>query len=275
MEQTSNKKLDLIYQDNFGRFYQAGLSGKRPIVFIDGQMDPKIQYVINTLGINQKEGKNFYYDEHYHTPYIWVYDCDITGNDLGTTNETFAASVYRGMQEAKLNDIDVLGFSNGGTIALLCSNYDCVARVLSVHPSIQGSFLVNPKDLLERLDNPTLFTQVFLRGLDAFLTQNFGYMQENGELLKDFVKKIIKEKVFITNADITKTENSEIHFKFGKYLAMLGLEAYGLLSDGVVVVDEEYLKNNGIQYLMNNNYAHFNMNKENIAKDYQLLLTKK
>ena len=29
------------------------------------------------------------------------------------------------------------------------------------------------------------------------------------------------------------------------------------------------------KYLMNNNYAHFNMNKENIAKDYQLLLTKK
>lgn len=275
MKQTSNKKLDLLYQDNYGRFYQAGETGKKPIVFIDGQMDPKIQYVINSLGINQKEGKNFYYDENYHTPYIWVYDYDITGNNLETTNEVFASSVYRGMKEANLNDADVLGFSNGGSIALFCSNYDCVSRVLSVHPSIQGSFLVNPKDLLDRLDNPTLFTQIFLRGLDIFLTKNFGYMQENGELLKDFVNRIIKEKVFITNSDITKTENSGIHFKFGKYLAMLGLEAYGLLSDGVVVIDEEYLKKNGIQYLVYDNYAHFNMNKENIAKDYQLLLKRK
>ena len=50
---------------------------------------------------------------------------------------------------------------------------------------------------------------------------------------------------------------------------------YGLLSDGVVVIDEEYLKNNGIQYLVDNNYAYFNMNKDNIAKDYQLLLKRK
>ena len=97
MKQTNNKKLDLLYQDNYGRFYQVGETGKKPMVFNDGQMDLKIQYVI----------------------------------------------------------------------------------------------------------------------------------------------------------------------------------VYGLLSDGVVVIDEEYLKNNGIQYLVDNNYAYFNMNKDNIAKDYQLLLKRK
>ena len=46
MKQTNNKKLDLLYQDNYGRFYQVGETSKKPMVFNDGQMDLKIQYVI-------------------------------------------------------------------------------------------------------------------------------------------------------------------------------------------------------------------------------------
>lgn len=156
MKQINKNELELLYQDSFGRFYKAGPTSKRPLIFINGQLDPKIQYLLNYLGIKTLS-KKFYYDEKCHTPYLWVYDYDITNKD--TTNMTFAYSIYKAMKEFGLKIVDILGFSNGGTIALYCSQFTNVQKVLAIHPSIQGSFLVYPKDLLDSLENPSLFTQ--------------------------------------------------------------------------------------------------------------------
>ena len=272
MKQINKNELELIYQDSFGRFYKASSTLEKPLIFINGQLDPKIQYLLNCLGIKTLS-KKFYYDETYHTPYVWVYDYDITNKD--TTNMTFAYSIYKAMKEYGLKNVDILGFSNGGTIALYCSQFSNVSKVLAVHPSIQGSFLVYSKDLLDSLENPSLFTQVLLNTLDKSLTKDFGYMQENGELLKDFIHLVDREKIFITHGNIVDSQNKGIHFNFGKYLAMLGYEVYNVGSDGVVVIDENYLIKHKIPYLLDNNDAHFNMNEKRIAEDYKLILGKK
>ena len=272
MKQINKNELELIYQDSFGRFYKASSTLEKPLIFINGQLDPKIQYLLNCLGIKTLS-KKFYYDETYHTPYVWVYDYDITNKD--TTNMTFAYSIYKAMKEYGLKNVDILGFSNGGTIALYCSQFSNVSKVLAVHPSIQGSFLVYSKDLLDSLENPSLFTQVLLNTLDKSLTKDFGYMQENGELLKDFIHLVDREKIFITHGNIVDSQNKGIHFNFGKYLAMLGYEVYNVGSDGVVVIDENYLIKHKIPYLLDNNAAHFNMNEKRIAEDYKLILGKK
>lgn len=272
MKQINKNELELIYQDSFGRFYKASSTLEKPLIFINGQLDPKIQYLLNCLGIKTLS-KKFYYDETYHTPYVWVYDYDITNKD--TTNMTFSYSIYKAMKEYGLKNVDILGFSNGGTIALYCSQFSNVSKVLAVHPSIQGSFLVYSKDLLDSLENPSLFTQVLLNTLDKSLTKDFGYMQENGELLKDFIHLVDREKIFITHGNIVDSQNKGIHFNFGKYLAMLGYEVYNVGSDGVVVIDENYLIKHKIPYLLDNNAAHFNMNEKRIAEDYKLILGKK
>lgn len=188
---------------------------------------------------------------------------------------TFAYSIYKAMKEFGLKIVDILGFSNGGTIALYCSQFTNVQKVLAIHPSIQGSFLVYPKDLLDSLENPSLFTQVLLNTLDKSLTKDFGYMQENGELLKYFIHLVDSEKIFITHGNIVDSQNKGFHFNFGKYLAMLGYEVYNVGSDGVVVIDENYLIKHKIPYLLDNNAAHFNMNEKRIAEDYKLILGKK
>lgn len=272
MKQINKNELELIYQDSFGRFYKASSTLEKPLIFINGQLDPKIQYLLNCLGIKTLS-KKFYYDETCHTPYVWVYDYDITNKD--TTNMIFAYSIYKAMKEYGLKNVDILGFSNGGTIALYCSQFSNVSKVLAVHPSIQGSFLVYSKDLLDSLENPSLFTQVLLNTLDKSLTKDFGYMQENGELLKDFIHLVDREKIFITHGNIVDSQNKGIHFNFGKYLAMLGYEVYNVGSDGVVVIDENYLIKHKIPYLLDNNAAHFNMNEKRIAEDYKLILGKK
>lgn len=272
MKQINKNELELIYQDSFGRFYKASSTLEKPLIFINGQLDPKIQYLLNCLGIKTLS-KKFYYDETYHTPYVWVYDYDITNKD--TTNMTFSYSIYKAMKEYGLKNVDILGFSNGGTIALYCSQFSNVSKVLAVHPSIQGSFLVYSKDLLDSLENPSLFTQVLLNTLDKSLTKDFGYMQENGELLKDFIHLVDREKIFITHGNIVDSQNKGIHFNFGKYLAMLGYEVYNVGSDGVVVIDENYLIKHKIPYLLDNNAAHFNINEKRIAEDYKLILGKK
>lgn len=210
---------------------------------------------------------------HIHTPYLWIYDYDITSNN--TTNTTFAYSIYKAMKEYGLKNVDILGFSNGGTIALYCSQFSNVSKVLAVHPTIQGSFLVYPKGLLESLENPSFFTQVLLNALDKSLTKDFGYMQENVELLKDFIYLVDREKIFITHGNIVGSQNKGFHFNFGKYLATLGYEAYKVGSDGVVVIDEDYLIKHNISYLLDNNAAHFNMNEKRIGEDYKLILGKK
>ena len=272
MKQINKNELELIYQDSFGRFYKASSTLEKPLIFINGQLDPKIQYLLNCLGIKTLS-KKFYYDETYHTPYLWVYDYDITNKNI--TNMTFAYSIYKAMKEYGLKNVDILGFSNGGTIALYCSQFSNVSKVLAVHPSIQGSFLVYSKDLLDSLENPSLFTQVLLNTLDKSLTKDFGYMQENGELLKDFIHLVDREKIFITHGNIVDSQNKGIHFNFGKYLAMLGYEVYNVGSDGVVVIDENYLIKHKIPYLLDNNAAHFNINEKRIAEDYKLILGKK
>ena len=272
MKQINKNELELIYQDSFGRFYKASSTLEKPLIFINGQLDPKIQYLLNCLGIKTLS-KKFYYDETYHTPYLWVYDYDITNKNI--TNMIFAYSIYKAMKEYGLKNVDILGFSNGGTIALYCSQFSNVSKVLAVHPSIQGSFLVYSKDLLDSLENPSLFTQVLLNTLDKSLTKDFGYMQENGELLKDFIHLVDREKIFITHGNIVDSQNKGIHFNFGKYLAMLGYEVYNVGSDGVVVIDENYLIKHKIPYLLDNNDAHFNMNEKRIAEDYKLILGKK
>ena len=103
MKQINKNELELLYQDSFGRFYKAGPTSKRPLIFINGQLDPKIQYLLNYLGIKTLS-KKFYYDEKCHTPYLWVYDYDITNQD--TTNMTFAYSIYKGMKEFGLKIVD-------------------------------------------------------------------------------------------------------------------------------------------------------------------------
>lgn len=50
MKQINKNELELLYQDSFGRFYKAGPTSKRPLIFINGQLDPKIQYLLNYLG---------------------------------------------------------------------------------------------------------------------------------------------------------------------------------------------------------------------------------
>ena len=70
MKQINRNELELLYQDNFGRFYKASSTFEKPLIFINGQLDPKIQYLLNFLGFKTLS-KKFYYDEtHPHTIFM-------------------------------------------------------------------------------------------------------------------------------------------------------------------------------------------------------------
>ena len=158
MDKLLSKNLRLIFSDGIGRLYsvcEKGEEFKKPIVFINGQMEHRLQAIETATNITKSSCYQYSwyyeYEKSIHTPYIWVYDYPISKVDKGIYNtRTFAESLLLSLGSIDLYDVDIMGESVGGILGMRASLSDRVDRVLAIHPPILSSPFSDIK-LLENL----------------------------------------------------------------------------------------------------------------------------
>lgn len=277
MKKLNSDNLNLIYADGIIRLYYVGekeSKDKKPVIFINGQMEHRIQAFETATNITKSSCFQYsythQYDEKIHSPYIMVYDYPITTNAKGKYDtRLFAKSLINAISVNKLENVDIIGLSVGGMIGIRCSNHGRIDEVRAIHPPILSSPLAN-LDLLH--DNYSNFNakEKFLYGiLKLIVNPKFGFQQENAQgYLKD-LKEYELDKIKIFASQICSSDKVDF---LSKELAEFIYKITGKKSDGVVCHDKDLLNNLGFDVIeAQTPTSHFGLNSEYVAKAYKTL----
>lgn len=253
MERLNWKNMKLVRSDNIGRFYCVApkdIEGKKPIVFINGQMEHHLQAMETFTGATKNSCYQYswyyMYDPDIHVPYIWVYDYPIYQGDKKLYDTSlFAKSLMEGLKEANLEDVDIMGQSVGGVIGMRAAISPRVEKTVAIHPPILSSPLANLELLREKKKYYTLKQKMILKFLGMIVDPAFGFQQENIKGYQDLDAKEIHEKSTIVGSSITGLEKKDL----AQILSDMIMKATGKESDGVVLWCKEQLQKMGFQVL--------------------------
>ncbi len=258
MNKLLSKNLRLIFSDGIGRLYsvcEKGEEFKKPIVFINGQMEHRLQAIETATNITKSSCYQYSwyyeYEKSIHTPYIWVYDYPISKVDKGIYNtRTFAESLLLSLGSIDLYDVDIMGESVGGILGMRASLSDRVDRVLAIHPPILSSPFSDIK-LLENLLKNKASTinrrqQLFLRFLKLIVDSDFGFQVENASGYKGLERNCALNKILIVGSSIYKVEGVK---GLAKDLSELIYFLNQMPNDGIVCFDKDAICNRGFQVM--------------------------
>lgn len=280
MSKLINKNVRHIYDadDHIMSLYSVkseGTTGKKPIIFIRGHAG---KWTVNTKKILDNAPKNdklvkqhegFWYDENIHQPFIadfaykdnmekGLYDYD----KHSITTKAFADSISKMIDEIDLKNVDIVGASVGGSVAMLTTTNPNVSRVSVVSPVVPYS-LIADIDTLTKIKNASVMNHILYLVSKIYMDQEFGFVQDMGKNFKDanHVKPLIDEsKIFINAGSVDKVHSRNI---VGMILekgiitsANAIAKATGKLSDGAIVTDTDYYDQLGVQYEITDDAYH-------------------
>lgn len=267
------KNMHLVSENqNFKliRLSEEGKSNLKPLVFINGQMDHRIQAVETFTNITKPwcyQYSGYYqYDDNLHTPYIFLYDYPIHGIDRSKIDlNAFASGLIKSFEELKLSDIDIMSQSCGGMIATLASKNERVDRVVAMHSPIYGSPLLQSEKYKKYLKNMTLAEKTLFALIGILVDENFGFMQNNKYGFSNIEQVGDLSKIIFTTSNISNKSSKNM---LGNFIAEIIYKYLGVHSDGVVTYDKERMDSDGLTYVDENNISHFEMGNHNYNNTY-------
>lgn len=281
MKKLESKNLNLLYKDGVCRFYcvgEATKTDKKPIVFINGQLDHRLQAMETATNATKKScfqySWYYEYDDQVHTPYIWVYDYPIyKGHKNIYSTDLFTISLYEALKQNKLSDVDIMGQSVGGIIGMKASRSELVDKVVAIHPPIQSSPLANKA--LIRSKYLTWKQKMIAIGLNIIVDDQFAFQQENATGYPKLEHEINLDKIKVTGSSIYGLSHlSGIEKEFSDFVYYLS----GMPNDGVVCFDSEILRSRGFDVIVDEKpVSHLRMsnNTSYTGKLYQDLILRK
>lgn len=271
MEKLSSKNLNLLFSDGIGRFYCVGAKDsldKKPIVFINGQMDHRLQametFTNATKSSCYQYSWYYQYDQEVHTPYIWVYDYPIyQGNKEKYDSYLFTSSLLNAIANCGLENVDIMGQSVGGIMGMRASTSSSVDRVVAVHPPILSSPLAN-KELIRSLYLDWK-RKILALGLDLLVDDQFGFQKENASGYSVLEREVDLHKIKVVGSSIYGMSHlSGIERYFSDFVYYLT----GKENDGVICWDKKELEERGFAVVedeqpvshlaMSNNFGYTN-----------------
>ena len=272
--------MEVVYAHAFYRLVRVAENGKKdlePIIFICGQMGHKTQFVESKTGLHKNscyQYQNFFeYDDEVHTPYIFIYDYPIKINDKSLiADELFARSLENALDFLKLENVTVMGISNGGMIGTLLSKSPRVKEVLALHAPIFGVPLLQREkwdQVKKELHLPEKMIYLISK---LMVNDEFGYMR----LMKDGFSNLEDvadlDKITFTGSDLTDVNSKN---KLANYLAYMNYLLLGIPRDGMVSYDEEKVKSTGINFIKEEGVSHFELGTPNYTTPYYQKLIRK
>ncbi len=267
------KNMKVVYQHAFFKLIRVGEEGKNnlePIIFIEGQMGCFTQYLENKYNKNvntcYQYRKYFEYDDEINTPYIFLYNYPINSKDKSLiTNALFAKALMVALELLKLENVTIMGISNGGMIGTLASVSERVSKVIAIHTPIFGVPLLQREKLESIKKDMYLPEKVIYHLSKLYINDNFGFMQENKNGFNNIQDISNLDKIIFTNSDLIKEESKN---KVANYLAYMNYFLLGLRSDGIVTFDKERAQKEGINYIEEKGISHFELGTKKYTTPY-------
>ena len=267
------KNMKVVYQHAFFKLIRVGEEGKNnlePIIFIEGQMGCFTQYLENKYNKNvntcYQYRKYFEYDDEINTPYIFLYNYPINSKDKSLiTNALFAKALMVALELLKLENVTIMGISNGGMIGTLASVSKRVSKVIAIHTPIFGVPLLQREKLEAIKKDMYLPEKVIYHLSKLYINDNFGFMQENKNGFNNIQDISNLDKIIFTNSDLIKEESKN---KIANYLAYMNYFLLGLRSDGIVTFDKERAQKEGINYIEEKGISHFELGTKEYTTPY-------
>ena len=267
------KNMKIVCQHTFFKLIRVSDEGKDkldPIIFIEGQMGCFTQYLENKYAKNKdtcyQYKKYFEYDDELNTPYIFLYDYPIYDNNKGIiTNKLFANALMIVLELLNLENVTIMGISNGGMIGTLTSNSKRVSKVIALHAPIFGVPLLQ-RDKLDLIKKEMHLPERFVYNMSKlYINSNFGFMQENKDGLSNLQDICDLDKITFTNSNIVDELSNN---KLANYLAYMNYLLLGLRSDGIVTFDKEKVQKEGINFIEEKGISHFELGTPNYTTPY-------
>ena len=267
------KNMKLVYQHAFCKLIRVSEDGKHnlePLIFIEDQVNRLTQYLENKYGMNKSScyryQNYFEYDDEINTPYIFLYDYPIDSNNKGfITNDLFAKALMVVLELLKLENVTIMGISNGGMIGSLASISKRVSKVIALHAPIFGVPLLQRKKL-DLIKKDMYLPERFIYDLSKlYINNKFGFMQENINGFSNLQDICNLDKIIFTNSDIVDEVSKN---KLVNYLAYINYHLLGLRSDGIVTFDKEKAEKEGINFIEEKGISHFELGTPNYTNTY-------
>lgn len=273
LRKLDSKNMKVVYQHAFFKLIRVSDEGKDnldPIIFIEGQMGCFTQYLENKFAKNKDtcyQYQNYFeYDDEINTPYIFLYDYPIDSNNKGfITNDLFAKALIVALKILNLENVTIMGISNGGMIGALASNSDRVSKVIALHAPIFGVPLLQ-RDKLDLIKKEMYLPERFIYDLSKlYINNKFGFMQENEKGFSNLQDICDLDKITFTNSDIVDELSKN---KLANYLAYMNYLLLGLRSDGIVTFDKERAQKEGINFIEEKGISHFELGTPDYTNTY-------
>lgn len=293
--------FNAVYTDKNMTLYrindESTSKDRKPIIIFNGNVSS--DYNPNNYGKAKVSSIAILSDRFFGNSYDW-YDMDtqqayvmsINGKPVhANTSIEYAQSLLTAQKELKLQKADLVGKSYGGIIALQTLNQDqldYVDHVYGCNMPLYGSPLADYTNLKIFIQNNKQHPLDYMiaKASLAVIDPTFGSTKENAlginletlQLPKDLTKFTA-----ISSLAFVKDQNGEEQYTtkggIGKVVEQLGArfikKHYNKLSDGVVIVDQERMNKDGIDYHIIPNSYHSDMsNQEHLEKCYQYIKTK-
>lgn len=248
--------------------------GKKPIIFIRGHAG---KYTVNTKKILDnapkdfklvKQHEGFWYDDTIHHPFIAEFAYKDTMeqhirdyNKDEITTEAFAQSILSMINQLGLKDVDMVGASVGGSVAMLTTKETAIDRISVVSPVIPYSLLADI-DTLKKVKNKSVLNFILYLVSIIYMDQDYGFVQDMGSKFKnaEYTKSLIDaRKIFINAGAVDKVKSKKFVNMILEYGIVKSAETIskitGKLSDGAIVTDSDYYDRLGVQYeITDDNY---------------------
>lgn len=274
------KNMQVVYEYPLFKLIRVSDNDKtnlKPLILINGQMEHHIQAIetatnITKSGCYQYSGY-YLYDDEIHTPYIFVYDYPIYFlNRKTVTNEAFAYGLINALKSLKLGDVDILGESNGGMIAILASTSELVDKVIALHSPIYGSPCLEISEYEKMLKSLNLTEKILFRIIKLITDPQFGYMALNKKGFDNIAKISDLNKILITTSSLIKKSSNNM---LANKLAYMHYNYLEKETDGIITFDLDRLNSDGINYELETGISHFSINSYKYTSKYYSYLTRK
>lgn len=274
------QNMEMVYNHSFYKLVRVAEEGKKdlePIIFICGQMGHKTQFVESKTGLHKNscyQYQNFFeYDDEVHTPYIFIYDYPIRLNNKSViSDEVFAKSLENVLNILNLENVTIMGISNGGMIGTLLSKSPRVKEVLALHAPIFGVPLLQREKWEEAKKDMFLPEKMIYLISKLMVNDDFGYMRlmKNGFPNLEDVADL--DKVTFTGSNLIEVNSKN---KLANYLAYMNYLLLGLPSDGIISYDAEKIKSSGINFVKEEGVSHFELGTPKYTTPYYQRLIRK
>lgn len=201
----------------------------QPIIYIGGQMEHRM-HMTELNGYTSDSNHNAYSGS-------WMYEYSIFSKDKNDINaRAFSDNLIAALEEAKLRDVILVGFSHGGLIASYASKSDIVDKVICMHAPVLGTPLANPNELEKYATLLTKKQRLLLKALKLMVDYDYGFQKDNFKGLN--LGEVDLHKLLVVGSCLDKERED---FKLVVETYDLIYRVCGCQSDGVIFLNQRNL----------------------------------